>query len=49
PVEEGGETHLVDVSAQVVENFRNLGADALIAVGGDGTLKIARALQEKGM
>ena len=49
PVEENGETRVVDLSAEVVENFRSLGADALIAVGGDGTLKIARALQEKGI
>lgn len=48
PVEQNGETRLVDLSAEVVENFKRLGADALIAVGGDGTLKIARALQEKG-
>ncbi|MCM2265006.1 MAG: 6-phosphofructokinase [Desulfuromonadales bacterium] len=40
---------LTDVSAQVVANFRALGADALIAVGGDGTLKIARRLQDLGM
>lgn len=40
---------LTDVSAQVVDNFRSLGADALIAVGGDGTLKIARRLQDLGM
>lgn len=49
PVQQGGHTDLVDVSAEVVDNFRALGADALIAVGGDGTLKIARALQDKGM
>lgn len=49
PVTEQGETRLVDVSDKVVSNFRRLGADALIAVGGDGTLKIARALQDKGM
>jgi len=49
PVEENGETRLVDLSSGVVENFKRLGADALIAVGGDGTLKIARALQEKGI
>lgn len=49
PVEKDGETQLVDVSAQVVENFHKLGAEALIAVGGDGTLKIARSLQEKGI
>lgn len=49
PVEENGETRLVDLSTEVAVNFKRLGADALIAVGGDGTLKIARALQEKGM
>jgi len=49
PVEENGTTRLIDVSADVVGNFQSLGADALIAVGGDGTLKIARALQEKGI
>ncbi|MHB8709621.1 MAG: 6-phosphofructokinase [Desulfuromonadales bacterium] len=40
---------LTDVSTDVVANFRALGADALIAVGGDGTLKIARRLQDLGM
>lgn len=49
PVVEDGETRLIDLSTNVVDNFRRLGADALIAVGGDGTLKIARALQEKGI
>ena len=49
PVEIDGETRLVDLSSEVVENLKRLGADALIAVGGDGTLKIARALQEKGV
>ncbi len=49
PVERGGKTELADVSATVLENFRRIGADALIAVGGDGTLKIARQLGELGM
>lgn len=49
PITENGETRLVDVSDEVVRNFRSLGADTLIAVGGDGTLKIARTLQDKGM
>ena len=49
PVTKDGETELVDISDDVVANFHALGADALIAVGGDGTLKIARALQDKGM
>lgn len=49
PVREGGEVKLMDVSQRVVENFRQVGAEALIAVGGDGTLKIARQLNDRGM
>jgi phosphofructokinase-like protein len=49
PVKEGDEVRLVDVSDHVVANFRHIGAEALITVGGDGSLKIARALQEKGI
>jgi len=49
PVEEGGEVKLMDVSRRVVENFHKVGAEALIAVGGDGTLKIARQLNDQGM
>jgi 6-phosphofructokinase 1 len=49
PVRTADGIQLVDVSAEVVENFRALGLDALIAVGGDGTLKIARRLQDLGM
>ncbi|EAT15911.1 6-phosphofructokinase [Desulfuromonas acetoxidans] len=49
PVMEDGEVHWMDVSSQVVEHFNSIGADALIAVGGDGTLKIAQRLYELGM
>jgi len=49
PVQADGKTKLVDVSAEVLANFRRLGADALVAVGGDGTLKIARRLNEIGI
>jgi len=49
PVEENGETRLIDVSAKVVENFQRLGADALITIGGDGTLKIALTLWSRGI
>ncbi len=49
PMREGGQTRLVDVSGRVVENFHALGADALVAIGGDGTLKIARRLNELGV
>jgi 6-phosphofructokinase 1 len=49
PVREGGEVKLVDVSRRVVDNFQKIGAEALIAVGGDGTLKIARQLNDYGV
>lgn len=38
-----------DVTEQVVENFKRLGADALVVVGGDGTLSIARRLNDLGV
>jgi len=39
-----GETEIRDVSDKVVENFRRLRFDCLIAVGGDGSLGIAYEL-----
>jgi len=44
-----GETEIRDVSDRVVENFKRLGFDCLIAVGGDGSLKIAYDFYKKGM
>ena len=38
-----------DRSDEVVAAFRALGLDALIAIGGDGSLRIARQLQQKGI
>src|SRR5687767_7549010 len=38
-----------DVSDKVVSNFRKLGLDALIVIGGDGTLGIAQKFFEKGI
>jgi ATP-dependent phosphofructokinase / diphosphate-dependent phosphofructokinase len=38
-----------DRSDEVLENFRRLGLDALIVVGGDGTLRIGHRLFLKGM
>lgn len=47
--DESGKITLQDVSQTVVENFRRIGCDALIAVGGDGTLKIAHQLAGMGI
>jgi ATP-dependent phosphofructokinase / diphosphate-dependent phosphofructokinase len=49
PVKVDGKVCLQDVSQRVLNNFRQLGAQAMIAVGGDGTLKIARRLNEMGL
>jgi 6-phosphofructokinase 1 len=39
----------VDRSDELVENARNLGIEAIISIGGDGSLKIAQQLQAKGV
>jgi phosphofructokinase-like protein len=49
PVEKRGRVVETDRSDEVVRNFRRLGLDALIAIGGDGTLGIAHALSRKGI
>src|SRR5262249_23990279 len=38
-----------DISDTVVSNFQKLGLDALIVIGGDGTLAIAERFYEKGI
>jgi ATP-dependent phosphofructokinase / diphosphate-dependent phosphofructokinase len=38
-----------DRSDEIVSCFRDLGIDALVAIGGDGSLHIANALHEKGL
>lgn len=49
PIEQDGKIIQVDISDQVITNARTLGLDALIAVGGEGSLKIALQLAEKGL
>jgi 6-phosphofructokinase 1 len=39
----------IDRSDELLENARNFGIEALIAIGGDGSLAIAQRLVEKGM
>jgi ATP-dependent phosphofructokinase / diphosphate-dependent phosphofructokinase len=48
-VQEGGGIVEVDRSDELIENARQLGIDALISIGGDGSLAIAKALCDKGM
>jgi 6-phosphofructokinase 1 len=49
PVGKKGKIELVDISGQVVTNVQKLGIEALIVVGGEGTLKIALELMKKGV
>jgi 6-phosphofructokinase 1 len=50
PVPQGdGSFRAVDRSDEVMENARRLGVDALISIGGDGSLAIAQRFFEKGM
>ncbi|MGH6931093.1 MAG: ATP-dependent 6-phosphofructokinase [Dongiaceae bacterium] len=42
------EGRLADRSAEVIEGYRQLKLDALIGIGGDGSLKILRDLAEQG-
>jgi len=46
---EAGKTLERDISDTVVANFRKLGLEALIVIGGDGTLGIAQEFYEKGI
>src|SRR5690606_15764297 len=38
-----------DVSGRAKANYDALGLDALVAIGGDGTMSICHGLQEKGL
>jgi phosphofructokinase-like protein len=44
-----GSYHEIDRSDEIIENARALGIDALISIGGDGSLTIANRLVRKGM
>jgi len=44
-----GKTVLTDVSDQVMARFREIGAEAVVAIGGDGAFRIAARFMKKGM
>lgn len=44
-----GSWGVVDRSDEIVNRFRELGIDALVAIGGDGSLNIANSLNQKGL
>ncbi len=47
--QEDGSTEIVDLSDKLVERIRETGAEALVCIGGDGSLRIANKLQQKGV
>jgi len=49
PVREGKRTVIRDVSNTVVKRVRDMGLDAIIVIGGDGTLAIAKRLADMGV
>jgi phosphofructokinase-like protein len=44
-----GQEVIIDVSDQIVQNIKMLGLDAVIVIGGDGTLRTADELCQKGV
>ncbi len=48
-VEENGATKFVDMSDQVIANTKSHGIDAMVLIGGDGTLTSARDFARKGL
>jgi 6-phosphofructokinase 1 len=48
-VKKNGKDTFIDRSDEAVKGFKKLGLDALVCIGGDGTLKIAKQLFDKGV
>lgn len=50
PIENlAGEIQIVDVSDKIMNNFKRMGFDCHIAIGGDGSLRLAQQFADKGM
>ncbi len=45
----GGKTIVKDMSGHILESVKRLGLDAIVCIGGDGTLQIARRLADMGV
>jgi len=48
-IEEDGATLERDYSVECMENWKSLGLDALVVIGGDGTLSIANEFSKRGL
>jgi len=44
-----GTKRTIDVSSRVMENFRKMELDAVISIGGDGSMRIAKRMMDLGM
>ncbi|HWI41260.1 MAG TPA: 6-phosphofructokinase, partial [Verrucomicrobiae bacterium] len=49
PVTRGGKVEVADVSEEIIDNVRRLGLDVMVVIGGDGSLKIALELMNRGV
>jgi len=49
PVEVNGKIEILDKSESALKNYKSWGLDALIAIGGDGTMHICNKLSKMGM
>ena len=49
PIEKDGKFEIVDKSQNVLRNYKALGLDAVIAIGGDGTMHICNKLAAMGI
>ncbi len=49
PVDQGGKLVPTDISDQVVRRFLDLGCEALVALGGDGSMNLATRLMGRGL
>ena len=49
PIIDDGRVRCIDRSEEVIDNIRALGIDGIVAIGGDGTLRIAQRLCDMGI
>jgi 6-phosphofructokinase 1 len=49
PMKQDGELVPTDVSGTIIARVRELGIDALVAIGGDGSIRLAAKLLERGL
>jgi phosphofructokinase-like protein len=49
PVQKNGKIVFTDVTDEIVANIKKMEIDVLVAIGGDGTMKIAKAVFDKGV